>query len=412
MLDISKNYWFNLESSVYVNIKEGKSLLYNTSDGSKIVIGSEVVNDLIKEINKDENYGSIFLDRQILSNNLVTSFIQEAIEKNIGVVVPIDYTTKKPINPLPLFRLDSDVERYLERGDEYTGKNILENLMVINLYVNSYCETNCEGCKTYFKQTTCCTVLQNESLLLSELQIEHILSQIRYSSVGRINILGGNVFNYPHLDLLISKISETGIETSIWAHYSHLEENLMSYDNVKLNIIVLPSILENELSRVISKISNNNEKYHFLVEKDSDVDAVEFFVSKHQIENYQLHPIFNGSNINFFEDNVYLDKNDIFQKTYSHREIFARKKLNINYFGVFNILPNGDVVADVNASVIGNVDTHTIIEMIHFELVQNTAWRKVRNLEPCSNCLYQFFCPSLSGYEQVIGKLNLCKVSD
>lgn len=40
----------------------------------------------------------------------------------------------------------------------------------------------------------------------------------------------------------------------------------------------------------------------------------------------------------------------------------------------------------------------------------NTAWRRIREEEPCNLCLYQYLCPSPSNYEAVIGKTNLCHV--
>jgi pseudo-rSAM protein len=408
MLDISRNHWFYLEPHVYCNLKEQKSLLYSTNDGSKIAIKSEALNRLIKELHKDENYGTILLDKEQLGNELYSSFIDEAIKKRIGGVIPEDSNTAKPIRPLPILRLDNDVERYMARGDKYTGKNIQENLLAVNLYVNNSCGTNCNGCHNYYKQTTCCTVQQNESLFLSELQVERIVSQIGHSSVGRVNILGGNIFNYPHLDSLISKITEAGIEASIWSHYSQIQENTGNYREASFNILVPSSISELDLEKAAANTRCSKATFHFLVENEFDVAQAETLTSKYQIGSSQLHPIYNGSNISFFEENVFIDKDDVFYKTFSHREIFAHQKLNTNYFGVLAVLPNGDVKADINANTIGNIDSRQIIDIIHDELLQNTAWRKLRDEKPCSDCLHQFLCPSPSSYELAIGKNNLC----
>lgn len=408
MLDVGNNYWFYLESHVYCKITDKKSLLYNTLDGSRIAVSSDIVNNLIMEIHKDKNYGSIFIDKEMLRSNFVISFIFEAIDKHIGVVVPADSKTKKPIKPLPIFRLDNDVERYLGRGDEYTGKNILENLLVINLYVSNTCDTGCNGCDIFFKQTTCCLAQLYKPCFISKKQIDSIVSQLEQSSVARINILGGNIFNYPHLKFLVQKINEIGIEVSIWSHYSHIPDNLDSYDAAYLDVIVPPLVLEGDFVKAAYGISNRRAKYHFFVEKEVDVECVEEFISKYQLENYQLQPIFNGNNLAFFEKNVFIDMDDIFYKIFSYREIFAHQKLNTNYFGILNILSNGDVFADINSKPIGNIDTHKVVELIHKELLQNTAWRKLRDEEPCSGCLHQFICPSPSGYESAIGRSNLC----
>jgi len=44
------------------------------------------------------------------------------------------------------------------------------------------------------------------------------------------------------------------------------------------------------------------------------------------------------------------------------------------------------------------------------EMLDNTAWRKIRNDYPCCDCIYQWLCPSPSNYELAIGKPNLCHV--
>lgn len=94
------------------------------------------------------------------------------------------------------------------------------------------------------------------------------------------------------------------------------------------------------------------------------------------------------------------------------REIFRNKKLNANDFGTFIIFPDGSVKANINTKILGNINEISILELIYRELLENTAWRVVRNNMMCNNCLYQFLCPPPSNYEKVIGIPNLCHVED
>lgn len=412
MFDFSKNYWFYFEPSVYCITKKNKSLLYNTSNGAKIVVRSRSINNLIKDIYKKENYGCIFLDGIMLRNKLIRSFILKVVETQIGTIICVDNYDKKPIKPRPVFRLDCDIERNTSRGDEYSGKNIFDNLMVINLYVNSVCNTGCVGCGTYYKQVTCCFASPVELVNFSEIQIDNFISQIEHSSVRIVNILGGNIFNYLHLNALIKRITEIGIEVKIWTHYSHIQDNPMHLVEAGLNILVPSSDYLMNLARVAVDIKYSRATFHFFVESEIDVDKAEQFISNYQVVSFQLHPIYNGINLPFFEKNVFIENQDIFHKTFSYREIFAHQKLNTNYFGIFNIFPNGDVMADVNSKVIGNLKNTSILELVHKELQQNTAWRRLRDLPPCSSCLYQFICPSPSSYESSIGRSNLCHVME
>lgn len=92
------------------------------------------------------------------------------------------------------------------------------------------------------------------------------------------------------------------------------------------------------------------------------------------------------------------------------REIFRNQKLNSNFFGTLYILPDGSVKANINTSILGNIGTDKILDIIYQELTVNTAWRVVRNSQPCSECIYQFFCPAPSDYERAIGQNNLCQL--
>ena len=53
----------------------------------------------------------------------------------------------------------------------------------------------------------------------------------------------------------------------------------------------------------------------------------------------------------------------------------------------------------------------TVSAEVSKEMMDNTAWRKVRDAAPCSRCVYQFICPPLSNYELAIGKSDLCTVN-
>ena len=75
-------------------------------------------------------------------------------------------------------------------------------------------------------------------------------------------------------------------------------------------------------------------------------------------------------------------------------------------------MPDGSVKANMNSTVLGNINANSLLEIIYLELHKNTVWRKIRDEEPCNGCLYQFLCPAPSNYEMVISKPNLCNISE
>ena len=84
--------------------------------------------------------------------------------------------------------------------------------------------------------------------------------------------------------------------------------------------------------------------------------------------------------------------------------------MNIYDFGKINIMPNGDVYANVNHPVLGNIYSHSIHEIILKEVEEGQSWLRVRNQAPCNDCVYQWLCPPPSDYEILIGRPNLCHV--
>jgi pseudo-rSAM protein len=94
----------------------------------------------------------------------------------------------------------------------------------------------------------------------------------------------------------------------------------------------------------------------------------------------------------------------------SIKDFFVNQSMNIYNFGKINIMPDGDVYANVNHQVLGNISTHSIHEIIYKEVEEGKSWFHIRNQTPCNNCLYQWLCPSPSEYEMAIGRLNLCHI--
>jgi len=165
------------------------------------------------------------------------------------------------------------------------------------------------------------------------------------------------------------------------------------------------------INNIISITKLKNVKIIFEIASKNEQKQAELLISNYNIKNYEFKPFYNGKNIVFFENNVFLSKNDIFSTIVSQRKIFAHQKLNTNFFGQIHIYPNGDIKAHPSKDDIGNCKKEHIVYIIEKELIKNTAWRVIRNDPPCCNCLYQFLCPSISGYEWVINKNNLCKIT-
>ena len=148
----------------------------------------------------------------------------------------------------------------------------------------------------------------------------------------------------------------------------------------------------------------------FEVTSMDNYSQINKFIEEFGIEKHQLKPVYTGDNIDFFKENVFLTKDDILSTPLSISDFFINQSMNIFDFGKIAIMSNGDIYANVNYPILGNIHTHSIYEIISKELEEGRSWLRIRNQAPCNTCLYQWFCPSPSNYEIAIGRPNLCHV--
>ena len=152
-------------------------------------------------------------------------------------------------------------------------------------------------------------------------------------------------------------------------------------------------------------------KLLLLIEGEKDIEKAEEIAMMYGENIIKCKPIYNGRNIKYFKENVYLNKYDIFTRVQTHNELFCNEKLNRNMFGKIYIKADGSCFTDLSGEIKGNISNNSIGKIIFKELSEGIAWKKTRSsINPCSDCLYSLFCPPISDYENVIKKNNLCHI--
>jgi len=399
-----KNYWFSLQSHIYVKFEEDSMLLYNTQSGDYLETDNNNVILLIKELYKPENLGVTLFDVEKQENPIFSSFVREIVEKEFGDISDTANFGNKPVRLLPILNLQRDVEKMKDKESvsALLGKDIINYLISLNIYVNSDCNASCPNCKNYYKQFNCCTT-DNVNQEISFTELEKLFQQIKYAPVGRVNILGGNILQYSELSSLF--------ELANIHCYIHYKNYINKHaENVHTELMVDFPLNESLFNDAWKEINHEKITVNFIVENEEQYYKAEELVENYDIRNYQVFPFYNDENIAFFEENIFLQKEDVFNNPLGLREIFRNQKLNSNFFGTLNILPDGSVKANTNTEILGNIKSHNLLDIIYKEMTDNTAWRKVRDMEPCNKCLYQYLCPAPSNYETAIGKPNLCNL--
>jgi pseudo-rSAM protein len=404
---ISKQ-WLCIENWVYAVVQPKQLLLYNTRIGQFIESKEKQHIDIVVRMHEKKNLGVVLLEEEWKNDISVLQFIKEAIDKNIFSLEDYQEDKLKPIRLMPVLNIQKDVERWKKEPDRSAGESSLQYLTELSLYVNNACTLNCNHCNFSCKQFMCCRKEINSSVLDSNVLFK-IASQIKYASLSKLNILGGDIFSYSFLEQIPEIFNDKKDKIHCWSHYKNFCANDLP---VMWDIIIdFPVDEQTLLNCIFEKEKEVSQyRYHFIVQNEEEVNLVEKMTEKLNIQNVEIHPYYNGENIDFFKNCIFLNREDILGNTVSQRQIFCNQALNSNFFGSLTILPNSDVTANMNTPILGNISTSSLLELITKELEPNTAWRKIRNEKPCTECLYQYVCPPVSNYEMVFEKPNLCTV--
>jgi len=138
--------------------------------------------------------------------------------------------------------------------------------------------------------------------------------------------------------------------------------------------------------------------------------------SIHQLRkttNVDIHPFpVYKENFQFFEENVFIDPEDIISQKIDLRHISMNRSINQNFFGKIYINEYGQLSSSLTMeSRIILDETNRIIDFIIIELQENRSWRLLRShVSPCKDCKFNELCPPISRLEFEMNRYNLCKV--
>lgn len=412
---IKQNYWFSLKSHIYVEFMDNRILIYDTQKGTHVIIINYEVVGLIKAMYEPENLGVVILYSELLNNNDVDLIINNLVKLQIADIECIIDKIQKPIKLVPILNLQNDIDKINElvKDDNerifLLERDTLKYLFEVNIFLNNTCDVNCKFCFSYVKQIDCCTIKSEKLDELSIDIIKDVLRQIKYSSVYLINIMGGDIYKYSKLDQLRRLILSMPGKVHFYTHYkNYIKDSVV--DVFFIDLIVDFPVDEAVMYDILCDVKDGC-KIHFIVQNESEYEKAELIIEKFDLAKVEIHPFYNGNNLSFFEENIFMEENDIFSRSQQMREIFRNKKVNKNFFGKLYIFPDGEVKANMNTLSLGNIKNYDILNLINKELIYNTAWRRIRNEYPCDKCLNKFICPPISNYEIVLNKLNLCQVN-
>lgn len=409
-----KKYWLYIEPFTFIFKGKQGFLFFNSNSNHHFLVSNKMkakgfVNRLLEPINM---YCIEISDIEIEKYEL-WPLVLSLRESFTGDLLDQERVNKKPIGLYPRLSIMKSVDRLNLHQDDMLGDNILNYLHEINIFITGKCTLNCYLCSIYAKQVTCCFKGYEE---LKIDVIKDLFHSILPTSIYKISFIGGDIFKYRYWEDLCLLIKGIPFKVNFYSHFMNIQLNPDKIENFTkngiMNVIVPPNFSKVKLSCSLNLLMRKKIEFNiiFHIASSSQYSDIVSFCEWGKYENYTVYPVFIGSNIDFFYDNVFLDKRSILSASSSKKDIFAHIALNTNDFGKLNLMSNGDVYANLNFPKLGNIKNSSIYEILYSELLNGESWFRRRTQKPCNDCVYKWLCPSPSNYEIAIGKPNLCHV--
>jgi len=409
------SYWFYLEPFVYVVIHNHHLLLYNTLTGDFLTYYHQPhFADLIRRLHLKENLYALEVTRSFLEANHLESFIADIKNHFMGDLLPISLAPKKPFLMPPNFDIDAPVSLKPRRTLKNVMPDSLLSLNHLTLYIHGQCNHHCQVCPTAYRQSRWCTcATAAPSLELTH--IRDILHQTRGCPIKTIDILGGDLSQYPDLNALVALLDQYPFQVYYYFHLYHLQNGLpspLSHRSSQAKIVVLVdgSALKNP-DPIPALQHIQAHRITFLIQQEAEIPLLERVIARLKNVDIAVQPFFNGHNLDFFKANVFTDRESLRQNVLNHEVINARKSYNTLNYGRLFIMSDQNIYSDLNDSPLGNPGRITLETAVVNELSQQGNWLKTRReVSPCNTCLFNSLCPPLSNFETFSGINNFCLI--
>lgn len=395
-------YWLYLEPYVFMNFDLRIVLVYNSISGEYFKIEyNEILLDIVRKLSDIQNMYSVYIDDFTFKDKVVYEFYNKLRDSFSGDIISVKDISKPVILP-PICNIQNDIFKGV--SDNFVLSKYLNELH-IDLSNNN---TTCQYCNYFVFRQLGFGGKENFSLTFDSVKM--LLKNVPYTC--KVFLFGLNLFECDFLGNLISYLYEKKFQIvlkiclediicepdkffslrDIDAHI-YIDSNQLK-DLCYIEFLQEKSLQNNVNIEFVCGITSENE-YYRIVELDRN-------------ESLSLAPIYNGSNIQFLKDFIYISEEDLKTIYLSRNNIFVNENLNVNTFGKLYCLADGNIYSNLNVDALGDIYT-PVNELIKRELEMKTSWFTIRNNVPiCLNCAYNQICPSPSNYEFFLNKYDLC----
>lgn len=383
---MEKKSWFVLEPYIYVCVKNEKVLFYNTLDGISFVYDDPIIVEIAEKLTSKKYNGLIDVDETLLADNFFCDFTQNLRSHYFADLLPARMFKHPPVQFYPHMTFLRSVEKLKEMEGRSIGENV----------------------KDYIHKVIFLLIDKSTDAAMQYELIKNVLDQVVGAFMFFIELDIDDAILYPELEVLLSNLKAFNLNITIRTReYASLSQEQIQLVDKVIWEINADSIQEN----LLKKACEDDTVYPvFLVKSSDDLDVVDVVVNKYDLQSYNIIPVYDSSNYDFIRANTFVVKEDFNEDILSMKEIHAHMAVNVNYFGKLYIHPNGDVYSSKYSPIVGNVYSKSILNIVVDELEGGYSWLKIRDDNKCSQCLYQWLCPSPGDLNVELNRSDLCMI--
>lgn len=383
-----------ISDSVFFSNKKEKALFYDVNTHKHVVIekGNPFVNEFLDSLTLQNVFTNSL---EIEQNDEVNAIIKELVGYKMVRVVP-ENSKDCAIPLVPILNDDLSFESNSNKKIEMVNqRDLIRYLDQVTFYLGG------NGiCNNILNRQISYPLASSERLSFSKVATfidqcnrrgAHCLYEIVISDTTDERLLQFAKEMMPQRD----QISFVMLST---------EQNVISARQLLSLGYQVVLLLDTSLdTHVLPGLSAN---YRIIIRGNEDLALLE----KLRTTNVGVRPelVFDG-NLAFLKDQIFIDPSDFEQIKCTKKELFIHQKINLSFWGRLFVSPEGSIYASpMRLLKIGEI-TDPILTIISRELVENTAWRKVRDCSCCTECIYQWLCPNPTALEYMISPHVICK---
>lgn len=404
-----KKYYFYLESFVFLFLQDRDALLYDSLTGkSRQFALNDALLQIMEQLQDVRNMYVVSLGSQELDDPLVMHAIEEIRSLFWGDLIAEDLCAVRPV----VFPPQLDFQLSKQDGVKSKKNDVLQNLNELTIKITDKCTfVPPTDSLLIHKQTAWFSCVGKDS----ELDFHRLIDFV--AQLGKknlpIHITGGNIFEYSEFDKLsifLSQYERVSYYVPYACFLNAIDKRIVNNQLVYTILVDYPFDFR-EMKRIVDYVTLQGIRVFFkFIIKDMDTyQSAVTCIETCEIAGATMLPVYDN-NMDFFRESVFFTEEDLEEMPLSKKDIFAHQVVNTNSFGKLFVDCDGSVYTNINLPSVASLFQCSLSEIIMNVLDSTGGWFRIRDMEPCCHCIYQWICPSPSDYDFVIGRSDLCHI--